>query len=163
MSQILDRRRRQHLQGRRRFRRRGRAAPGTKPVRRRQVDSASRNRSTYALLDGHDAATLRVMLPNTPLHQLLLRDIDWPLVMTSGNLSQEPQCTDNEDARRRLSKIADYGLFPQSRHGEPAGAIPWCAFCLVSRASSAAAAVTPRCQLDCPPVSSTPVRCFAWR
>ena len=55
--------------------------------------------------------TLGFMLPNTPLHHLLLRDIDRPLVMTSGNLSQEPQCTDNEDTRRRLSKIADYGLF----------------------------------------------------
>lgn len=56
-------------------------------------------------------ATLGFMLPNTPLHQLLLRDLDRPFVMTSGNLSQEPQCTDNEDARRRLSTIADYGLF----------------------------------------------------
>ncbi len=55
--------------------------------------------------------TLGFMLPNTPLHHLLLRDIDRPLVMTSGNLSQEPQCTDNKDTRRRLSKIADYGLF----------------------------------------------------
>ncbi len=47
-------------------------------------------------------ATLGFMLPNTPLHHLLLRDLDRPVVMTSGNLSQEPQCTDNEDARRRL-------------------------------------------------------------
>jgi hydrogenase maturation protein HypF len=51
------------------------------------------------------------MLPNTPLHHLLLREFSRPVVMTSGNLSHEPQCTDNEDARRRLSKIADYGLF----------------------------------------------------
>jgi hydrogenase maturation protein HypF len=56
-------------------------------------------------------ATLGFMLPNTPLHHLLLRDLDRPVVMTSGNLSQEPQRTDNEDARRRLSTIADYGLF----------------------------------------------------
>jgi hydrogenase maturation protein HypF len=56
-------------------------------------------------------ATLGFMLPNTPLHHLLLRDIDRPFVMTSGNLSQEPQCTDNEEARRLLSAIADYGLF----------------------------------------------------
>ena len=56
-------------------------------------------------------ATLGFMLPNTPLHHLLLRDIDRPFVMTSGNLSREPQCTDNEEARQRLSAIADYGLF----------------------------------------------------
>jgi hydrogenase maturation protein HypF len=55
--------------------------------------------------------TLGFMLPNTPLHHLLLRNIDRPLVMTSGNLSQEPQCTDNEEARRLLFAIADYGLF----------------------------------------------------
>ncbi|MGH7842650.1 MAG: Sua5/YciO/YrdC/YwlC family protein, partial [Candidatus Binataceae bacterium] len=55
--------------------------------------------------------TLGFMLPNTPLHHLLLRDIDRPFVMTSGNLSQEPQCTDNADAKRRLSAIADYGIF----------------------------------------------------
>lgn len=58
-----------------------------------------------------DYATLGFMLPYTPLHHLLLRDIDRAIVMTSGNLSQEPQCTGNEEARRRLSEIADYGLF----------------------------------------------------
>jgi hydrogenase maturation protein HypF len=56
-------------------------------------------------------ATLGFMLPNTPLHHLLLRDVDRAIVMTSGNISQEPQCTENEEARCRLSEIADYGLF----------------------------------------------------
>ena len=56
-------------------------------------------------------ATLGFMLPNTPLHHLLLRDIDRPLIMTSGNLSEEPQCTTNEEATRRLSAIAEYGVF----------------------------------------------------
>jgi hydrogenase maturation protein HypF len=67
------------------------------------------DRVAEAVAPGHP--TLGFMLPNTPLHHLLLRDIDRPVVMTSGNLSQEPQCTDNEDARRRLSAIADYGIF----------------------------------------------------
>jgi hydrogenase maturation protein HypF len=66
-------------------------------------------RVAEAVAPGHP--TLGVMLPNTPLHHLLLRDMDRPFVMTSGNLSQEPQCTDNEEARHRLSAIADYGLF----------------------------------------------------
>ena len=66
-------------------------------------------RVATAVAPGHP--TLGFMLPNTPLHHLLLRDIDRPFVMTSGNLSQEPQCTDNEEARHRLSAIADYGLF----------------------------------------------------
>jgi hydrogenase maturation protein HypF len=55
--------------------------------------------------------TLGFMLPYTPLHHLLFERFDRPLVMTSGNLAEEPQCIDNKDARRKLSAIADYGLF----------------------------------------------------
>ncbi len=54
--------------------------------------------------------TLGVMLPYTPLHYLLLqRAKDFPeaLVMTSGNLSEEPICTDNVEARTRLADLAD--------------------------------------------------------
>ncbi|PWH13175.1 MAG: carbamoyltransferase HypF [Anaerolineae bacterium] len=54
--------------------------------------------------------TLGVMLPYTPLHHLLLqRAKDFPeaLVMTSGNLSEEPICTDNVEARTRLDGLAD--------------------------------------------------------
>jgi hydrogenase maturation protein HypF len=54
--------------------------------------------------------TLGFMLPSTPLHELLLRDIDRPLVMTSGNLSDEPQCIGNWEALQRLHGIADYFL-----------------------------------------------------
>lgn len=57
--------------------------------------------------------TMGVMLPYTPLHYLLLVDPENagsdmpPLVMTSGNLSEEPICTRNEEARQRLSSLAD--------------------------------------------------------
>ena len=51
-----------------------------------------------------------VMLPYTPLHHLLLRKANKPLVMTSGNLSEEPIAFDDDDAYERLSKIADYFL-----------------------------------------------------
>ncbi|MEA3279269.1 MAG: carbamoyltransferase HypF [Thermodesulfobacteriota bacterium] len=51
-----------------------------------------------------------VMLPYTPLHYLLLSHGFTALIMTSGNMSEEPICIDNEDAFERLSKIADYFL-----------------------------------------------------
>jgi len=51
---------------------------------------------------------LGIMLPYTPLHHILLRDTSQPLVMTSGNLSEEPIARDNDEALRRLSGIADY-------------------------------------------------------
>jgi hydrogenase maturation protein HypF len=54
--------------------------------------------------------TLGVMLPYTPLHYLLLEEEDgFPpaLVMTSGNLSEEPIANANQEARQRLSSLAD--------------------------------------------------------
>ncbi len=51
--------------------------------------------------------SLGFKLPSTPLHHLLLRDIERPLVMTSGNLADEPQCIDNDEALERLRGIAD--------------------------------------------------------
>ena len=53
---------------------------------------------------------LGVMLPYTPLHHLLLRETGRPLVMTSGNLSEEPIARDNDEALCRLKGIADYFL-----------------------------------------------------
>ena len=54
--------------------------------------------------------TLGVMLPSTPLHHLLLRDLGFPLVCTSGNLCDEPICIDEHEALQRLDGIADYFL-----------------------------------------------------
>ena len=51
-----------------------------------------------------------LMLPYTPLHHILLGDMGRPLVMTSGNLSEEPIARDNDEALRRLEGIADYFL-----------------------------------------------------
>jgi hydrogenase maturation protein HypF len=53
---------------------------------------------------------LGVMLPYTPLHHVLLRETGLPLVMTSGNLSEEPIAKDNDEALRRLKGIPDYFL-----------------------------------------------------
>jgi hydrogenase maturation protein HypF len=53
---------------------------------------------------------LGVMLPYTPLHYLLMEHGPGVLVMTSGNVTDEPICHENEDAVRRLSGIADLFL-----------------------------------------------------
>ncbi|MHC5733506.1 carbamoyltransferase HypF [Nostoc sp.] len=55
--------------------------------------------------------TLGFMLPYTPLHHLILRRMNRPIVLTSGNLADEPQCIDNDEAREKLGAIADYFLF----------------------------------------------------
>ncbi len=62
---------------------------------------------------------LGVMLPGTPLHHLLLRELGFAVVATSGNLSDEPICTDEHDAVRRLAGLADFFLVhnrPIARH-----------------------------------------------
>jgi hydrogenase maturation protein HypF len=55
-------------------------------------------------------ATLGFMLPTTPLHVLILRRMTRPVVMTSGNLSDEPQVIDDAEAAERLAGIATYAL-----------------------------------------------------
>jgi hydrogenase maturation protein HypF len=54
--------------------------------------------------------TLGFMLPNTPLHHLLLRHMAQPIVLTSGNLSDEPQCIDLAQAKARLKNVAQFFL-----------------------------------------------------
>jgi hydrogenase maturation protein HypF len=62
---------------------------------------------------------LGVMVPYTPLHHLLLGELRFPVVATSGNLSDEPICTDEREAAQRLGGIADVFLVhdrPIARH-----------------------------------------------
>lgn len=64
---------------------------------------------------------LGVMLPYTPLHHLLLDDLGFAVVATSGNISEEPICTDEHDALDKLSGIADGFLVhdrPIARHAD---------------------------------------------
>ena len=53
---------------------------------------------------------LGVMLPYTPLHHILMRLVGSPVVATSGNLSDEPICTDEYEALQRLGSVADLFL-----------------------------------------------------
>ncbi len=61
-----------------------------------------------AVAPGQDSIGL--MLPYSPLHHLLMADLDGPIVLTSGNRSDEPQCIDNDEALDRLDGIADVWL-----------------------------------------------------
>jgi hydrogenase maturation protein HypF len=54
--------------------------------------------------------SLGLMLPYTPLHHLLLAEVGRPIVLTSGNLSDEPIAYQDDDARQRLGGIADWFL-----------------------------------------------------
>ena len=56
------------------------------------------------------APELGVMLPYSPLHHLLLAETGSMLVMTSGNVSDEPIAFEDDDARERLAQIADLML-----------------------------------------------------
>jgi len=62
---------------------------------------------------------LGVMLAYTPLHHILMNELQFPIVATSGNLSDEPVITDEYQALRKLGRIADFFLVhdrPIARH-----------------------------------------------
>ncbi|MGL5132473.1 MAG: Sua5/YciO/YrdC/YwlC family protein, partial [Planktothrix sp.] len=53
---------------------------------------------------------LGVMLPYTPIHHLLLAELNFPIVATSGNFASEPICIDEAEVVTRLNTIADFFL-----------------------------------------------------
>lgn len=62
---------------------------------------------------------LGIMLPYTPLHHLLMRELPGPVVATSGNVRDEPMCFEDHDAIHRLGHVADLFLThnrPIARH-----------------------------------------------
>lgn len=71
------------------------------------VIARRRANSPLAASVAPDSRWVGVMTPYTPLHHLLVADAGGPLVMTSGNLTDEPICIDDDEARRRLRGLAD--------------------------------------------------------
>ncbi len=69
-----------------------------------------RDNATVSRLIAPENPLLGVMLPSSPLHAMLARAFDGPLVATSGNLADEPIAIDNEEAVGRLGGIADLFL-----------------------------------------------------
>jgi hydrogenase maturation protein HypF len=76
----------------------------------RPIVLAAQRKGVLAAQVSGPSPLVGVFLPYTPLHHLLLRDAGVPLVMTSGNLCDEPMVTDNGDAFDRLRDTADLFL-----------------------------------------------------
>jgi hydrogenase maturation protein HypF len=76
----------------------------------RPIVLGSRRPSPIADSVAPRSSELGVMLPYSPLHHLLAADTGTTLVMTSGNVSDEPIAFDDEDAAERLAGIADLFL-----------------------------------------------------
>jgi len=79
------------------------AAPIVLLKKREDSRPVSKHVSGYNKFEG-------VMLPYTPIHHLLFNHIDTPLVMTSGNISEEPIASKNNEALDKLENICDYFL-----------------------------------------------------
>ncbi|HEX7577320.1 MAG TPA: carbamoyltransferase HypF, partial [Verrucomicrobiae bacterium] len=79
-------------------------------LRRRRQSQISNLKSQIAEGAAPGNPNLGAMLPSNPLHHLLMAELDFPVVATSGNLSDEPICTDEREALERLGGIADVFL-----------------------------------------------------
>ena len=77
------------------------------------MDAVGPKRLPAAVAPGLSA--LGFMLPTTPLHMLMLKRMNRPVVMTSGNLADEPQVIDDNQAVERLGQIATYAIVHDRR------------------------------------------------
>ncbi|MDJ0674740.1 MAG: carbamoyltransferase HypF [Calothrix sp. MO_167.B42] len=82
----------------------------TSPTNNPSVTSATTSVANLCPSIAPQQTTLGFILPYTPLHHLILKRMNRPIIFTSGNLSNEPQSIDNNEAKNKLSKIADYFL-----------------------------------------------------
>jgi hydrogenase maturation protein HypF len=88
------------------------ASPAAPIVLLRRSATPDRASQAFALAESVAPGNpyLGCFLPYTPVHHLLLADLEKPVVATSGNLSEEPICTDERTALQRLGGIADFFL-----------------------------------------------------
>ncbi len=98
---------------------------------------------------------LGAMLPYTPLHHLLMRELNFPVVATSGNLSDEPICIAEAEALVRLNGVADLFLVhdrPIVRHVDDSIARVVCDRELVLRRARGFAPLPIEVKEDLPPM-----------
>lgn len=74
-----------------------------------------RNARVLSSLIAPNNPYLGIMLPYSPLHHLLMRELSFPVIATSGNRVDEPISIDEHDALKRLSDIADFFLVHNRR------------------------------------------------
>lgn len=79
-------------------------------LRRRSPSNPDKHSPSVSLSIAPGNPFLGIMLPYAPLHHLLLHDLAFPVVATSGNVSDEPLCIDEHEALERLRGIADLFL-----------------------------------------------------
>ena len=77
-------------------------------LKRKKANPHSAFRIAQSIAPGNPY--LGVMMPYTPLHHLLVAELGFPIVATSGNLTDEPICIDEREALERLSGVADLFL-----------------------------------------------------
>jgi hydrogenase maturation protein HypF len=78
-----------------------------------------RSDSDFASEVAKSSPYIGVMLPASPVHHLLMLEFPYPVVATSGNLSDEPIVSDNDQARKRLHGIADIFLMNDRQIAHP--------------------------------------------
>ena len=84
-----------------------------------QANGSARRRHQLTEAVAPRNPNLGVMLPYSPLHHMLMRELSFPIVATSGNLTDEPICIDEHEALQRLHGLADLFLIhnrPIVRH-----------------------------------------------
>lgn len=79
-------------------------------IQNRSTEAHERLKSKIASSVAPNNPYLGIMLPYTPLHHLLINDLGFPIVATSGNLADQPICTDEHEAIQHLGNIADLFL-----------------------------------------------------
>lgn len=72
-----------------------------------RLDSGTRTTTGVVAAVAPNNPTLGIMLPPSPLHHLLMNKLQFPVVATSGNVSDEPICIDRQEALSRLGGMAD--------------------------------------------------------